>query len=584
MAAFGLGKLPFFSPRTRENDDDAKFEDSAPVTAKRLGSKDLGAKDQKIRDASGAASEPKAATAPKIGSRDKQIDGQAMRRPVPNAAALEGGFLSLAGIRDNYMAEEAAKGQFVIRHIDSGKEISIAGVDYIQFADLTVSCAFLTRSNPHGLTLPTPKKATASQGNIHELTKGVAAAIDEGLLAEPESAEDPQDAASLAETIELGAAIEEALAEESREGGPGKAALGNERLRASDLEGGRSEGITITEAELLAGAGDDAETLRITGISCKQDGRLENNGDGSWIFHPEESFDGEIALELNIVDETGEEASVEAIITIEGDEAENSEESRIDSPGSGVADTGEAASPEAQPEIEVSAEQEAPKVQELTAQEVEAPPADVVQAAEEPAAVAERETESLSVKVSDLIGDEFEGENLRLHGFSQPSNGRLADNGDGTLSFTPDPGWDGSTLFEYSVIDDSGHIAVGRLMVELDPEDMPAPEIDSETAPETAPETASEAAGSAEDDLYAGARYEDVEVDEEDRLVGDSAEEMPYLGGGAPTYADAWAGSLGDGNQPEQPLDSAAETPTKKPKTRSSNAAAAEELFKKLDW
>ena len=212
---------------------------------------------------------------------------------------------------------------------------------------------------------------------------------------------------------------------------------------------------------------------------------------------------------------------------------------------------------------------------------------------------AEDHGEGLIVKVSELIGDEFEGDNLRLHGFSQPSNGRLTDNGDGTLSFTPNSDWDGSTLLEYTVIDDSGRTAVGRLIVELDPEDGPLSEEPSAAAPQTSSEISNEtssetpAHGDGEQaDLYAGARYEDVELDEEDRLIGDSAEEMPYLSASgddkiadsAPTYSDAWAGSDGSDGASIRPLESAAETPAKKPKKRKSNAAAAEELFKKLDW
>ena len=261
--------------------------------------------------------QPRNPAPPKIAKRDNQIAGQAMRRPMAEAAALDGGFLSFAGVREHYMAQEPDKGRFVIRHIETGKEVAISGVDYIQFADLTVSCEFLTRSNPDNMVLPTPAVAPPGQGNIHELAKDVAAAIDEGLLSgssspsgasSPGRREEPPAEGGARETIELGPAIEEALAAEARGETPSGAGSGDapgaEPLRESGAAG--LGAITITEAELLAGAGDDAAlTLKITDITCKGKGDLQNNANGSWTFLPGEDFAGEIELQLIVVDGSG---------------------------------------------------------------------------------------------------------------------------------------------------------------------------------------------------------------------------------------------------------------------------------------
>ncbi|HEX9859108.1 MAG TPA: cadherin-like domain-containing protein, partial [Paracoccaceae bacterium] len=58
---------------------------------------------------------------------------------------------------------------------------------------------------------------------------------------------------------------------------------------------------------------------------------------------------------------------------------------------------------------------------------------------------------------SDLLGNDSDanGDALSLAGFTQPGNGVLADNGDGTLSYTPAAGFEGTDSFSYTVTDGS---------------------------------------------------------------------------------------------------------------------------------
>lgn len=616
MAAFGLGKLPFFSSRRSDDDGDALFEETVPLAIEDATNQQPVAQE---------AVQPRELAPPVVAKREKQIDGQAIRRPVPGAAAMEGGFLSLAGIREHYMAEEPQKGLFVIRHTESGQEVTISGIDYIQFADLTVSCAFLTRSNSDDLVLPAPAQKANSEGSIHDLTKEVTTAINEGLLSD-----NVETAAAPEEPAAAPPAIEEIVGDVS----------------AAESKAATSGAITITEAELLAGAGDEAGLLRIANIVCQQEGRLESHNNGSWTFHPAPSFSGEIALELTIHDANGEKSCVEAILTIEADDVRDSDQAptaagmiAADTP---VADTiaemavetaESAAAPAMPPEAEIaSPAEQAPRAQDVEPQVVE--PSEAIhdgtmtpEAACQEAAP-QSQAEDLIVKVSELIGEDFEGQNVRLHDFTQPDNGRLLDNGDGTLSFTPNPDWGGSTTFTYSVIDEAGKITSCTLLVELDPEDasesqmpideaaplesapiesaaveMPSVDIPDVDVPAvdipnadlmSADATAEAQDDTAETDLYDGARYEDIEVDEEDRPIGAGAAEMialnqgvkgktkkPAKASGASSPADI-LGSL-KANAKDRPVESAAETP-KKPKKRSKNAEAAEALFKQLDW
>ena len=64
----------------------------------------------------------------------------------------------------------------------------------------------------------------------------------------------------------------------------------------------------------------------------------------------------------------------------------------------------------------------------------------------------------LTFNVSDLLSNDgdVDGDSLSLQSFTQPDNGTLVDNGDGTLSFTPDADWNGVTSFDYVVSDGQG--------------------------------------------------------------------------------------------------------------------------------
>ena len=55
----------------------------------------------------------------------------------------------------------------------------------------------------------------------------------------------------------------------------------------------------------------------------------------------------------------------------------------------------------------------------------------------------------------DLLGNDSDpdGDALSLAGFGQPASGTLVDNGDGTLTYTPDPGFSGEDSFTYTVTD-----------------------------------------------------------------------------------------------------------------------------------
>jgi len=67
----------------------------------------------------------------------------------------------------------------------------------------------------------------------------------------------------------------------------------------------------------------------------------------------------------------------------------------------------------------------------------------------------------LVIVVADLLGNDTDadGDPLSLGSFTQPANGTLVDNGDGTLTYTPDPGYHGTDGFTYVASDGTANSA-----------------------------------------------------------------------------------------------------------------------------
>ena len=65
------------------------------------------------------------------------------------------------------------------------------------------------------------------------------------------------------------------------------------------------------------------------------------------------------------------------------------------------------------------------------------------------------EHDGVDIAVADLLGNDSApgGRPLTFVGFTDPPNGTLVDNGDGTLSYVPDAGFSGEDTFEYTVSD-----------------------------------------------------------------------------------------------------------------------------------
>ena len=97
-------------------------------------------------------------------------------------------------------------------------------------------------------------------------------------------------------------------------------------------------------------------------------------------------------------------------------------------------------------------------------------------------------TDEDTAAVIDLIGNDtdIEGDTLSFVSVSNGANGTVTDNGDGTVTYTPDLNWNGIDSFVYSVTDgtDNSNIATVTVTVNAVNDDPPVAVGDSATTTE----------------------------------------------------------------------------------------------------
>jgi hypothetical protein len=212
--------------------------------------------------------------------------------------------------------DKRPSGEFVLRHIESGRKTTVSGIDYIRFADLTVHREFLLRSNPD-TGICEPEEAPA-----------------EPPLAEPNGeVATPAPAEEAVETVEAEEADETTAA-----AAPATPAAASENPPASSEDGhfevNDDGSLTITAAQLMA-AGEDGMSMRIVALSAPSSGRITDHGNGTWTFIPDGDYEGEISFDLTLANESGEKEMVRATITIETPNLPADDETSP--PGEGVA-------------------------------------------------------------------------------------------------------------------------------------------------------------------------------------------------------------------------------------------------------
>ncbi|MFH4537758.1 tandem-95 repeat protein [Vibrio alginolyticus] len=173
--------------------------------------------------------------------------------------------------------------------------------------------------------------------------------------------------------------------------------------------------ITISDEQLLANSSDVEGDVAIDSVSYSgTDGVFQDNGDGTYTFSPNENFNGEVSLDVVVVDEDGATDSTTAGITV----------------------------------LEVND----PPIAGATSYSV-------------------NEDEVITISSEQLLANasDVEGE-VAIDSVSYSgSDGIFTDNGDGTFSFAPNANFDGDVSLDVAVVDEDGATAATNANIDVLP-------------------------------------------------------------------------------------------------------------------
>ncbi|EPI0763623.1 tandem-95 repeat protein [Vibrio alginolyticus] len=173
--------------------------------------------------------------------------------------------------------------------------------------------------------------------------------------------------------------------------------------------------ITISNEQLLANSSDIEGEVAIDSVSYSgADGVFQDNGDGTYTFSPNENFNGEVSLDVVVVDEDGATDSTTAGITV----------------------------------LEVND----PPIAGATSYSV-------------------NEDEVITISSEQLLANasDVEGE-VAIDSVSYSgSDGIFTDNGDGTFSFAPNANFDGDVSLDVVVVDEDGATAATDANIDVLP-------------------------------------------------------------------------------------------------------------------
>ncbi|MGH2558896.1 MAG: Ig-like domain-containing protein, partial [Thermomicrobiales bacterium] len=175
-------------------------------------------------------------------------------------------------------------------------------------------------------------------------------------------------------------------------------------------------------------ANDAGEGIEVTDVTDPANGAVVDNGDGTVTYTPEDGFTGVDTFTYEITDDDGDtDTAMVAVLVV---------------------------------------------------------PAQGAPIAVDDAATTE---ESTPVDVDLLANDS--GEGIEVSDVSDPTNGSVVDNGDGTVTYTPDDGFTGTDTFPYEITDDDGETDTAMVTITVTPAgaDGPTAVDDTATTPQDTP-------------------------------------------------------------------------------------------------
>jgi CshA-type fibril repeat protein len=250
----------------------------------------------------------------------------------------------------------------------------------------------------------------------------------------------------------------------------------------------------------------DGDTLTVTDVTTPSFGTVVDNGDGTVTYDPDEDFVGTDTFEYSITDGNGGTDTATVTVVVNGDGVMNSVVARNDSdetvetdpvvidvlandtdpqgdtfsvvsntdPSNGsVTDNGDGTFTYTADEGFTGTDQFTYTIQDdqgatdtaTVTVEVTADGVNTVDAINDTATT----TQDTDVVVNVLANDtDPDGDSFGVIANTDPSNGTVVDNGDGTFTYTPDAGYTGTDSFTYTIEDDRGATDTATVTVSVD--------------------------------------------------------------------------------------------------------------------
>ncbi|WP_203653028.1 CshA/CshB family fibrillar adhesin-related protein [Demequina activiva] len=249
-----------------------------------------------------------------------------------------------------------------------------------------------------------------------------------------------------------------------------------------------------TPVTIDAVANDSGTGLEIVGVTDPTSGMVVDNGDGTFLFTPEEDFSGTVTFDYVVEDDDGQQRTATVTVTVTPVAVDDADTTvagvaitrdalagvRANDAGSSLTVVAFDSIDPVEGTLSIAADGSydfAPAsgfsgivVSDYTVQDDEDQQATAtLTITVTPIAADDAASTAVNTAVDLDVVDNDTGSTLAVVNVSDPANGEVAINGDGTVTYTPDANFSGTDTFTYTVEDEDGQEATATVAVTVTP-------------------------------------------------------------------------------------------------------------------